>query len=120
LVVVVAVAVGVVLTLSELRKILAAVIVPEPSMVTYPWEIGGPYFIRTVTMHYTGKLVQVYAGELVLEDTAWIADSGRFHEALMKGTLNEVEPFPAGKVIVSRYSVIDVSVWTHDLPRVPK
>lgn len=103
-------------------KALAAMF-PQPGitgMPSHPYPVGSNVFIRTVTMHYTGKLVQVYAGELVLEDTAWIADSGRFHEALMKGTLNEVEPFPAGKVIVSRDSVIDVSVWTHDLPRVPK
>ena len=29
-------------------------------------------------------------------DVAWIADDGRFNEAIAKGTLGEVEPYPDG------------------------
>ena len=72
-----------------------------------PWEIGKNYLIRTVTMIPTGRLVAVTAQELVLEDAAWIADTGRFSEALKTGKFNEVEPFPAGKVIVGRGALID-------------
>jgi hypothetical protein len=83
-----------------------------------PWKIGENYFIRTVTHHLTGKLVQVYPGELVLVDAAWIADDGRFSEAFQNGTFAEVEPFPAGaEVIVGRASLIDAIIWTHPLPR---
>ena len=42
-----------------------------------PYNIGANYFIRTVTHHHTGKLVQVTSQELVLVDAAWIADDGR-------------------------------------------
>jgi hypothetical protein len=82
----------------------------------HPYVVGESVFIRTVTMHFTGRISAVYAGEIVLEDAAWIADSGRFSAALHTGSLSEVEPYP-GKVIVSRASIVDVSPWTHPLPR---
>ena len=72
-----------------------------------PWQVGKIYLIRTVTMIQTGRLVAVGDKELVLEDAAWIADTGRFADALKTGKFNEVEPFPDGKVIVGRGAVID-------------
>ena len=74
---------------------------------TSPWIIGKAYLIRTVTMIQTGRLVVVTPQELVLEDAAWIADTGRFADALKTGNFNEVEPFPDGQVIVGRGAVID-------------
>lgn len=71
------------------------------------WEIGKIYLIRTVTMIDTGRLVLVTPQELVLEDAAWIADTGRFADALKACSFNEVEPFPDGRVIIGRGSVID-------------
>jgi hypothetical protein len=69
-------------------------------------------------MHLIGKLSGVYENEIVIEEASWVADSGRFSEALKKGKLNEVEPFPDGSVIIGRGSIIDASIWQHDLPRV--
>lgn len=75
---------------------------------TNPFTIGRNYFIRTVTHHHTGRLVQVTPTELVLEGAAWIADDGRLTEALVKSEFNEVEMFPGGsKVIIGRGSLID-------------
>lgn len=74
---------------------------------TTPWEIGSIYLIRTVTMIDTGRLVAVTEHELVLEEAAWIADTGRFADALKKAEFNEVEPFPTGQVIVGRGALID-------------
>ena len=85
-----------------------------------PWEVGKNYLVRTVTMINTGRLVQVTDQELVLEDAAWIADTGRFADALKKGSFSEVEPFPDGKVIVGRGSVIDACIISFDLPRKQK
>lgn len=76
---------------------------------------GKNVFIRTVTYHYTGRVVGGDATSLILEDAAWIADSGRFSAAMGSGNLSEVEPFPAGQVYVS--AIVDVHEWTHDLPR---
>ena len=83
------------------------------------WEIGKNYLIRTVTMIDTGRLVAVTTNELVLEDAAWIADTGRFTQALESAEFGEVEPFPAGKVIIGRGSVID-AVQIKKIPRSQK
>jgi hypothetical protein len=82
----------------------------------HPWEIGKIYLIRTVTMIETGILVDVTDQELVLEEAAWIADTGRFSEAVAKAEFDEVEPFPSGPVIVGRGSVID-AVQINKTPR---
>lgn len=71
------------------------------------WEIGKTYLIRTVTMNDTGRLVMVTPQELVLEDAAWIADTGRFADAVKNATFGEVEPFPDGKVVIGRGAIID-------------
>jgi hypothetical protein len=71
------------------------------------WEIGKIYLIRTVTMIDTGRLVAVTDKELVLEDAAWIGDTGRFATALTSAEFSEVEPFPDGRVIIGRGSIID-------------
>ena len=72
------------------------------------WQVGKNYLIRTVTMIQSGRLVAVTEKELVLEDAAWIADTGRFSKALEDlDALNEVEPFPEGQVIIGRGALID-------------
>lgn len=83
------------------------------------WKVGKSYFIRTVTMHLIGKLEVVNSTELLLKNAVWVADSGRFHDALKKGTLSEVEPFVTD-VIVNRTSIIDACEWIHDLPKEQK
>ena len=93
---------------------------PDPQDPNYsPFVIGESYLIRTVTMIYTGRLKAVTPTDFVLEDAAWVADTGRLADALSEGTLLEVEPYP-GEAIVSRASYIDASVWKHPLPRVQK
>ena len=82
------------------------------------FEIGKSYFIRTVTYHLTGRLVAVDGEFLILESAAWIADSGRFMQALQEGKLSEVEP--VGNAIVNKGSICDAFPWTHDLPEVQK
>lgn len=73
-----------------------------------PWTIGKNYFVRTVTHHHTGTLVAVTPQELVLKNAAWIADSGRFQQALENCKFNEVEMFPKGShVIIGRAALID-------------
>ena len=80
------------------------------------WPIGGNMMIRTVTHIVTGRVVKVTAAEIVVTDAAWIADTGRFSQALNSGVLGEVEPYPNG-VTVFRSCVLDVSPWAHKLPR---
>lgn len=73
-------------------------------------------FVRTVTHHYTGRLVQADERWLRLSDAAWIADDGRFADCLRDGSLNEVEPYP-DEAMIAVGCVIDVSLWNHPLPR---
>lgn len=94
------------LTIKQARD-LAAMFCGSKVIEQSIWEIGMVYLIRTVTMINTGKLVAVGDQELVLEDAAWIADTGRFSDALKKNEFNEVEPFPNGRVIIGRGSIID-------------
>ena len=80
------------------------------------WEIGKNYLIRTVTHIQTGRVVHVDDHEIVIEDAAWIADTGRFSGALQTSEFSEIEPFPQGRVMVGRGALID-AVQIGELPR---
>ena len=80
-----------------------------------PLRVGNAVFIRTVTMYYTGRVEEINKDSILLSDAAWIADAGRFSEALKTGNLNEVEPFPL-PVEISRGAVVDVTTWNFPLP----
>lgn len=54
---------------------------------------GKAVVVRTVTYHYTGIVVGVEDGFLRLTKAAWIADSGRWNDALRDGAWEEVEPY---------------------------
>jgi len=99
------------LTIEEIRE-LAAVNMSK----SHSFEIGASYLIRTVTLHYTGRLVDVTDSDIRLECAAWIADTGRYSECLAEGTLNEIEPYPNG-VCISRDCIVDFAQWPHPLPR---
>ena len=77
--------------------------------------IGKKLFIRTVTYHLTGKVEKRIGKFFYLTDAAWIADSGRFMNAIKNGELSEVEP--VGEAWVSIDSVVDMFPWKHDLPK---
>lgn len=89
-------------------------ILPVPTE-TAPYQIGKNYFIRTVTNYYTGKLVWVGDKEIVLDTASWVADTGRFMQAVLTGTLKEVEPMGDG-VVIGRGAIIDAIVITWELP----
>ena len=105
------------LTVGEVREIarlVATAFQPAAKQAEHPWQIGKIYLIRTVTMIQTGRLKRVTAQELVIEEAAWIADTGRFADGLKSLEFSEVEPFPDGEVIVGRGGLIDAV----EIPRV--
>jgi hypothetical protein len=114
------------LTIGQVKELVGlfstqSSIITERTSDTGVWEIGKKYLIRTVTMIDTGRLVAVTPQELVLEDAAWIADTDRFSDALVgKREFKEVEPFPDGKVIIGRGSIIDAVQINIELPRKQK
>jgi hypothetical protein len=76
--------------------------------------VGKKFFIRTVTYHLVGEVKKIVGNFFVLENASWIADSGRFMEAIKKGILNEVEP--VGDALVNINSITDIFPWIHKLP----
>lgn len=70
-------------------------------------------------MILVGRLEWVGDKELELSSASWIADTGRFYNALKEGKLNEVEPF-SNNILIGRGSLIDATVWTHALPQTQK
>ena len=76
--------------------------------------VGEKYFFRTVTYHLTGRVKKIIGSILELENAAWIADSGRFMQAIKNGELKEVEP--VGQAYVNINSVTDFFPWKHKLP----
>jgi len=66
----------------------------------------------------TGKVKKVIGQILELEDAAWIADSGRFMQAIVDGKLNEVEP--VGTAFLNLATCVDFFPWKHDLPKTQK
>jgi len=81
--------------------------------------IGKKLFIRTVTYHVTGEVTAIISFGTVkffcLKKAAWIADSGRFMEAIKDGKLNEVEP--VGQMWVNVNAITDMFPWEHTLPQ---
>jgi len=74
---------------------------------SHPYEVGKPWFVMTATHYYIGDLVLVTEGELVLENAAWVPETGRFNE-FMSGKIqpNELEPCGDVPVIISRGAII--------------
>lgn len=83
------------------------------------FKIGTAYLIRTVTMMYAGRVVDITNFSIELEKSSWVADSGRYSQALTDGTLSEVEVYPAGN-FVTLGSIVDFAVWNHELPTTTK
>ena len=78
--------------------------------------VGKAFFFRTVTYHIIGRVEKILpANVLKLEDASWVADSGRFMNAIKDGTLNEVEPL--GDWFVNFTTVTDFGLWVHTFLR---
>jgi len=80
----------------------------NPNSDYCPYEVGKNYFVRTCTNYITGKLKQICGNELVFESASWVADTGRFMDAIKSGEYSEVEPYE-DDVIVGRLSIIDAT-----------
>ena len=76
--------------------------------------INKKWFFRTVTYHLVGKVEKIVGNFLQLSTASWVADSGRFMNAIKEGNLNEVEP--VGMAFVNIQSVTDFFPWNHALP----
>ncbi len=90
----------------------------QKSDAIIPFSVGKCWFIRTVTYHLVGRVICATPEYLILQDASWVADSGRFMQAIKDGTLSEVEP--VGIAVVNRDAIVDAFPWSHDLPKEQK
>ncbi|MHC4463688.1 MAG: hypothetical protein ACYS30_19990 [Planctomycetota bacterium] len=104
------------LTIGEAKEIVS--LINQPIEKPHPWIIGQAYHIETVTKYWTGRLVAVYPDELIFEDAAWVASTGRYADFFSAGP-DEVEPVP-GPVGIGRGAIASWQEWTIALPRVQK
>lgn len=82
-----------------------------------PYEVGGTYLFRCVTYHYIGTVTYVGPMEIVLKNAVWVADSGKFDDALEKGTLTDYMHYREGDpVVLCRLSIVDATPWRNPLP----
>lgn len=102
------------LTIGQLKQIQA---ISGTGPDNGPWKVGEKYLIRTATHYITGRIVSIHAQELLLEDAAWIPDTGRYANALSSGNLDEVEPIYKGTEVVGRGAIVDACLWCHELPK---
>ncbi len=96
------------------EKIKEQLGVNDKEINTYEDLVGGKFYFRTVTYHLTGEVKKIVGRFASLKNAAWIADSGRFNEAIKDGTLNEIEP--VGDAFVNLDTVTDFFPWKHTLP----
>ena len=84
----------------------------------YEKYMGKNVFIRTVTHHYTGRVIDIDSLSLTLERAAWIADDGRLNEFVREpNKAKEVEPFN-GPVTINLYSLCDITEIPYLLEKV--
>lgn len=102
------------LTIGEVKE-LKSMFGSGCAPVEHPYQVGKTYLVRAVTFYYIGILKSVYAHELSFSSASWVADTGRYHDALKTGKLNEVEPI-LGDLIVGRGSIVDMVEWNHKPP----
>ena len=88
----------------------------QPSLSGYP--VGENVIVRTVTMIYTGKLIDVTPTDLILVDCSWIPETDRFMQFVANGSVKECEPYPDGlPVFINRGALLDLCELRKDLPR---
>ena len=67
-------------------------------------------------MYYTGKIINLIGKWIILDEAAWISDTGRFHDFIKDGICHEYEGF-IDQVSVPIDSIIDITIWKHNLFR---
>ena len=81
-------------------------------------KIGDNYFFRTVTYAWLGKfdgLVKIEDSVFIkLTNASWVADTGRFHEFVRDGKIEDYEKTDVNYIAV--HSLTDFFKWKHELP----
>lgn len=79
------------------------------------FEVGQFYYVETLTKYYVGRCKEVTPTELVLDEAAWVDDTGRLSAFLKNGWDNPsvaAEPYP-DDVSIPAHMISSVTVWNH-------
>ena len=77
--------------------------------------------VRTVTMIYTGRLVEITKSDFVLVECSWIPETERYMQFVAEGAVKECEPYPSElKVFINRGALLDICELKKELPRSQK
>ena len=108
--------------IKEIQKICAKdVDVTQQPTVGNAYPVGKNVIVRTVTMIYTGKLVEVTNSDFILKECSWIPETGRYMDFVANGTVNECEPYPDDlEVFINRGALLDMCELRKSLPRKQK
>lgn len=105
------------LTIKDLKDLFSE---KESKKTGFEKYLNKNIFLRTVTHHYTGHVVEVDSMSMTLEKAAWICDDGRFHNAMKDSSnFNEVEPF-VNPITINLYSILECTELEGELPRKQK
>ena len=108
------------LTYGEIREI-QSLFSNHPSNHPSKYPVDKNVIVRTVTMIYTGKLVEVTDSDLVLDDCSWIPETDRYMQFVENGSVNECEPYPSGLLVyINRGALLDMCELRSKLPRSQK
>lgn len=83
-------------------------------------EVGKNYIVFTPAVTLVGKLAALTAWELKLDEAAWVADTGRYHQAFSQGFSQDInsEVEPTGTfAVISRAAVVYCVPYKHPLPK---
>lgn len=109
------------LTLGQIQKIQSLALGGATQNLQSNYPVNKNVIVRTVTMIYTGRLVEVTATDLVLVDCSWIPETERFAQFVAEGKVRECEPYPEGlPVFINRGALLDMCELRTELPRVQK
>ena len=111
------------LTLKQIREIQSLNLMNDnrPVCASVHQLIGKNAIVRTVTMIYTGKCIEVTPSEIILVDCSWIPETDRFMQFVAEGKVRECEPYPDGlPVYINRGALLDMCELRKELPRSQK
>ena len=103
------------LTLGEIKEISALLGNQNTSCTKPLTKIGDKVFIRTLTYHYIGEVIEETAEAVIIDKAVWVADSGQFTKAIQEGILSEIEIIGTRTVLL-KSNMVDIIKWNHEIP----
>ncbi len=77
---------------------------------------GQAYYVETFGKAWVGRVCDATETEVVLENAAWVADTGRYHTFLSTGRSEQVEVEPTTQRVTIPLAYVSSKMdWPHPL-----